>query len=97
MTVDELDDLLAARVPAVADNGFSRGVISIVEARERRIWILEFAGLAVAVIGALVVLTIAGAAKFVAGLAVDLSLSLPLAIACAALVLSQSLARALAR
>jgi hypothetical protein len=95
-TESELDTLLAKPLEAVADDGFSRNVSAEIGRRTRlAIW---FDWSAIFVTFLLIVLFVPLgrlAAPFEA-LGIGLSMSLPFAIACAALALSFAMTRAIA-
>jgi hypothetical protein len=89
-TEAELDALLAKPLAAVADDGFSRAAMAKISAEERAVAWFEW-GMA-AVLLVLVVL-FAPWDRLVApfeNVAFDLGLSVPFAIACAALALTQA-------
>ena len=97
MTTDrDLDTLLGAPLSPVNDNGFTNAVTAKITVRERTWAGLEISA-ALVVLVSIVAFTPAGA---IAGplekLGLDLGTSLPFAIACAALVLTQAGARLLA-
>jgi len=97
MTQDtDLDKLLTAPLDAVADDGFSRQVAAKIALHERNLMIFEWAVIAVLAAFATAFLPIAGLLRPIATLAVELSLSLPFAVACAALALSYSVMRLIA-
>ena len=88
MTDSELDALLKTPLEPAADAGFSRAVAAKIAAEGRAIaW---FEGIAAVVLGVLVLVFVPWgrlAAPF-ENLAFDLGLSVPFAIACAAIALS---------
>jgi hypothetical protein len=92
---DSLDDLLSASLEGVEDGGFSRHVLAKITAVERRQDILELCATVVALAIVLALVPFGGLVRPVETLALDLSFSLPVAMACAMLVFSQSLTRML--
>jgi hypothetical protein len=92
----DLDALLSAPLSPVNDNGFSNAVTAKIAAQERTWAGLEI-GAAVVVLASIVIFTPAAA---IVGplekIATDLGSSVPFAIACAALVLTQAGLRLLA-
>jgi hypothetical protein len=90
MTESELDALLAKPLASIADDGFSRGLVAKMTAEERTVLWFEW-GAAAAVL--LLVVLFAPVERLVApfqNIAFDLGLSVPFAIACAALALSHA-------
>ena len=90
MTEPELDALLRTPLAPVADDGFSRGLIAKMAAEERTAQRFEW-GTAVAVLLLLVLFAPIG--RLVApfeNIALVLGLSVPFAIACAAIALSHA-------
>jgi len=93
MTEDELDALLKKPLVGVADSGFSRDVAARMERSARLGAGLDLAALLVTL---LLVVLFAPLGRLVApfeALGINLALSLPFAIACAALALSFGLLR----
>ena len=89
-TEDELDALLAKPLAAVADDGFSRAVTTKISAEERAVAWFEW-GMAVVLF--VLVLLFAPWGRLTApfeNIAFDLGLSVPFAIACAAIALSHA-------
>ena len=89
-TEDELDAQLMKPLAPVADDGFSRATVTKISARERAVASFEWG--AAAVLFALVLLFVPWGrvtAPF-ENVAFDLGLSVPFAIACAALALSHA-------
>jgi hypothetical protein len=87
---DELDALLNKPLASVADDGFSRAVMTKILAQERSVAWFEW-GTAAALLA--LVLLFAPWGRLTAPLenvAFDLGLSVPFAIACAALALTQA-------
>ena len=94
-TESELDALLAAPLEPVADNGFSSKVEAMAAVQRRDFVLLELGAVVAAL--ALIVFFVP-AARFAAPfetVALQLGLSLPFAIACAAIVLSHATLRLL--
>jgi hypothetical protein len=90
---DSLDAMLAAPLPAVADNGFSQRIASRAAAMERRYWALDAAIVLAVLAFVFAFVPLTGVLRTLEVLAFGIATSVPLAIACAALVLSQSVAR----
>lgn len=90
MTEPELDVLLRTPLAPVADDGFSRGLVAKMAAEERTVQWLEW-GTAMAVL--LLVVLSAPIGRLVGpfeNMAFVLGLSVPFAIACAAIALSHA-------
>ena len=86
----ELDTLLAAPLAPVADDGFSHGVVTKISAHERAVVWFEWG---VAAVLCVLVLLFAPWDRLTAPfetVAFNLGLSIPFAIACAALALSHA-------
>jgi hypothetical protein len=86
----ELDTLLSTPLAPVADDGFSRAVVSKISAQERMLVWFEWGTAAVLFV---LVLLFAPWGRLTApfeNLAFDLGLSVPFAIACAAIALSHA-------
>lgn len=93
---DELDRMLANPLAPVNDNGFSERVAQRISAHERFAALTEWALLIAGVVLLVSVVPLAGVLNRVASATVELSQSLPFAVACAALALSMAAMRALA-
>lgn len=88
ITEAELDALLGKPPAPVADNGFSHAVVAKITAEERAVVWFEWTVAAVLGVLVLVFAPWGRVAVPLASIAFDLSLSGPLAFACAALALS---------
>jgi hypothetical protein len=97
MTTDrELDALLSAPLSPVNDNGFTNAVTARITAPDRTWAGLEIGAAAVVLVSIVVFTPAAAIVGPLEKFAIDLGGSLPFAIACAALVLTQAGARLLA-
>jgi len=95
-TEAELDALLGKPLTAVADDGFSRAVAAKISTQERAFVWFEWSATAVLCVLVLLFAPWGRVAAPFANIAFDLSLSVPFAVACAALALSHIGARLLA-
>jgi len=92
----DLDTMLAAPLAEVADEGFSVRLDATLGSIEKRYTYIEF-GFGIACLALMIAfLPATGLARTAEVLALNLGSSVPLAIACAVLALTQSLARVLA-
>src|ERR1700722_7728459 len=87
-TEDELDALLGKPLTTVADDGFSHGVVTNISAHERAIAWFEWGTAAVLFVLVLLFVPWDRLTAPFENIAFDLGLSLPFAIACAALAFS---------
>jgi hypothetical protein len=89
----ELDTLLSTPLPAIEDAGFSRRVIAHVAARQQRQMLFEMVAIVAAIGVFLALLPLDVLARAIETVTLNLGSSLAVAIATAALVLSNFLAR----
>lgn len=93
MTDSDLDHLLSTPLPSVEDFGFSRGVMARVAATQQRRLVLETVAIVAGITVLLALLPIAPLAKAVETISLNLGTSAAVAVAIAALVLSNFLVR----
>jgi hypothetical protein len=89
----ELDDLLSGPLPAVNDVGFSRNVMAHVARRQQWRMVFEIIALAAAAAVFFALVPVNSLARAIETVTLNLGSSLAVAIAIAALVLSNFLAR----
>jgi hypothetical protein len=93
MTDNDLDRLLSTPLPPVEDTGFSHGVMAHVAAAQQRRMLLETVAIVLGVTLLLAFLPVAPLAKAIQAASLNLATSEAVAVAIAALVLSNFLAR----
>jgi hypothetical protein len=94
-TKSDLDTLIATPLETVADNGFSRAVAAKIVARDNSVsWFEVGAGIAVVIFVVLFVPVARVTAPFEA-IAINLGMSLPFVVACAAIALTHATLRLL--
>ena len=89
-TENELDALLKKPLASVADDGFSRAVVAKITAQERAVIWFEWGTAAVLVVLVLFFIPWGRLIAPFENVALDLGLSFPFAIACAAIALSHA-------
>jgi hypothetical protein len=93
MNDPDLDRILSARLPAVADAGFSRAVMARVAAMQQRRMFVELAAIMTGLAMLLALIPLKALNSTIETVALNLGSSLPVAVAFAALALSLAYAR----